>query len=437
MPYLRVCRLLSCLLCLIVLPLISAGSASAAGESAKTWRWNGHPFVFVLMTDDGTKCNLDWAEVARQKDMRFTISINSSVRDHPKKLTPVELQGLAAEGFEIANHGYGHGHTGVPTDCPIPPRGSLLAYFMCDGFEPGEAEVYFQAEIERDSVAALVEIEPCQVRTLAYPNHRHSKAVIAALIEEGYIGARYGENSSYSTFSYGDFTVPARNSWEGGISLFRVPVAHYTTVFFGDHSADPPVHFTYEEFVTATQPYIDQAVADGGMFVIYSHHFGDDDDAYGDINYHSAGMSCQDLAWMVDLVRANGGTVMTFGDAVAYYRGRTECVDLGGDLVWKPMPTGVESLPALSCAVAAAPNPFNAHTDLRVRIDQDDEIDVSIFDLAGRRVCCVYNGFGSCGEHSYGWDGCTDGGDVVASGVYRALLHTTHGESETRVTLLK
>ena len=60
------------------------------------------------------------------------------------------------------------------------------------------------------------------------------------------------------------------------------------------------------------------------MFVVYAHHFGDDDNTWGDINYGSSGMTPTDLEWLVDLVRAAA-------DARGVVLASTESADPGAD----------------------------------------------------------------------------------------------------------
>lgn len=425
--------------CILALTFGALPAALLAGPYTPdtAYRWQGHPFVFVFTTDDGTKCNLGWAEVARAMDFRFTISVNKP-QPYPTRLTAAEMHQLYEDGFEISSHTYSHGQAGVPLDCPIPPRGSLLAYDLCEGFAPGEAMTYFQAEIERDSIAAIADIPVTQVRTLTYPNHRYSHAVIDSLRDEGFLGARFGENSSYGIYSYYEFTAPARNSWDGGISLFRVPLTQYSAVFFGNHSADPPVHFTYPEFVAATQPYIDRAIVDGGMFVIYAHHYGDDDDSFGDINYGSGGLTAADLAWMVSLVRQNGGVVMTLAEAMAYYRMRSSMVILDGDYVWQPAVSGVDGPPpATTPGLTAAPNPFNASTRLDFTAPAAGPVTLDVCDLAGQHVRTLVQEYETAGPHSVVWDGRSDAGRNLSSGVYEAVVAAPHWRWRTRLTLLK
>ncbi|HPF69300.1 MAG TPA: hypothetical protein PLQ13_01415 [Candidatus Krumholzibacteria bacterium] len=410
---------------------------AAAPVRATPERWNGHPFVFVLMTDDGTKCNLGWAEVARERDFRFTIAVNAG-KVTARQLTAAEMHQLAADGFEIAQHGHSHGFDGVPLTCPTPPKGSLQAYFDCPDLDPAAAAEALAAEISRTRLETLADLPCGSVRTLAYPRHLLSKELIETLVAAGFSGARYGENSSYDNFSGGDFTVPSRNSWDDGISLFRVPIAHYATYFFGDHSATPPVFYTHEQFVAAAQPLIDQAREQGGIFAIYAHHFGDTDDTWGDINYGSSGMTPTDLEWMVDLVRANDGTIMTFGDAVTYYRARSCCTDVDEDLVWVAA-NGPSSTPTSMAAasMATAPNPCNGGTTFTYVVAQPGPVRLALHDLKGRRIATIVDAYSAAGTWTAHWNGLDDGGRAVPSGVYVARLAEGGHLDAVRVTLLK
>lgn len=421
-------------------PVPADAGISAANRDARTkdeaYRWDGADFAFCFISDDGTICNLGWAEKAREMDFRFTIAVNID-KQNWNYLTPDSMLALYQGGFEIANHSRTHGFAGLPTDCPRPPLGSLLGYWECDVL-PEVSMPYFSAEIERDSLALRTGIPVEAIRTLAYPRHMHSKAIIDSLNAEGYIGARYGENSSYSYYSNGDFADPARNSWDGGISLFRVPVAHYTHVFFGNHCADPPVHFSYEEFVAAALPYINASRANGGIFALYSHHFGDDDDSLGDINYGSGGLTCEELGWMVDLVRANGGKVMTFGDAVAYYRERSEMVDMDGDLVWVPAISRVpDELPVRTGLSQIWPNPFNPRTTISFFNDVTCPIEVSVYDLGGKPVTTLVAETLAPGDHTAVWFGRDDQGRTLPSGTYFVRMATPRRVDTKALTLLK
>jgi flagellar hook assembly protein FlgD len=69
-------------------------------------------------------------------------------------------------------------------------------------------------------------------------------------------------------------------------------------------------------------------------------------------------------------------------------------------------------------------------------IDQRRHVTLSVFDVAGRRVRTLVDGWMRAGPHSSRWDGRDDGGRAVASGVYFARLEAGRILSR-RMVLLK
>lgn len=201
----------SLLFCSTVMAQNTVGGEQGGTRNPSDYRWMGHDFAFCFITDDGRTSNLAWADTARVMDFRFTIAINCG-RSATNVLSEEDVQQLHADGFEIANHSLTHGFAGLPEDCPVGPRGSLMGYFLCEGIEPELAMEYFSAEIERDSLAAFGSFPVSEVKTLAYPRHQHNKAMIDSLIAEGYLGARQGGPNDYLQNTHGDFTSPPENS---------------------------------------------------------------------------------------------------------------------------------------------------------------------------------------------------------------------------------
>jgi hypothetical protein len=430
-------RILLKIVCSVLLILGSTCSCVIAqDEGREDFRWFGHDFAFCFVTDDGRLSNLAWADTAQAMDFRFTLAINSGKEGYGL-LSGQDVHELNELGFEIAQHGYSHGFDGLPESCPMPPRGSLAGYFLCEDLDEETAMEYLAIEIERDSIASFADFSSADVLTTAYPRHRHTKALIDSLISEGYIGARMGSKWDFDTNSFGDFTEFPRNGWEEGISLFRIPIAGTSNQFFGDHSATPPVHFTYEEFRAAALPKILEMREAGGIMALYTHHLGDDDDSLGDINYGSGGITQSDLAWMVDLVRDNGGVVLTLREAIQYYRARATMQEIDGDYVWLPNnATPVKDLVVAGPGLRNYPNPFNPQTWIQFHLDQDTTTRVTIIDLKGRVVANLANEILAAGEHSIAWGGLDGSGSPVPAGVYFVSLTLGNGENFSRKILL-
>lgn len=119
-----------------------------------------------------------------------------------------------------------------------------------------------------------------------------------------------------------------------------------------------------------------------------------------------------------------------------YYR--LEQIDFDGvvrisDAV-EPSVTGVteERTSEAGVALSVYPNPFNPVTLLEFKTPSAGEVDLSVYDLLGRRVETLVNGRTDGGIFTAAWDGGS-----YSSGVYFARLHTVWGTRSVRLLLMK
>ena len=77
------------------------------------------------------------------------------------------------------------------------------------------------------------------------------------------------------------------------------------------------------------------------------------------------------------------------------------------------------------------PNPFNARTKIDFAIDEPGIVSLTIFDIQGRLIRRLADGYYSAGVHSEIWDGRSDGGTLSSSGIYLYKL-TFNGGTKTR-----
>lgn len=86
---------------------------------------------------------------------------------------------------------------------------------------------------------------------------------------------------------------------------------------------------------------------------------------------------------------------------------------------------------------APSPNPFRGRTSLALTVDDGAgaDVDVAVYDLAGRRLRTLLSGHLSAGVHEASWDGRTDRGDAVTPGVY-FVRGRAGGETLTQSVIL-
>jgi hypothetical protein len=103
-----------------------------------------------------------------------------------------------------------------------------------------------------------------------------------------------------------------------------------------------------------------------------------------------------------------------------YYR--VSVVDINGYESIVKLPTSVSDAPETPVAMAVqlrgvAPNPFNPATMIRFRLERPVEVDLAVYDLAGRRVADLVHGFMPAGDHAVPF-----APRELASGTYVARL---------------
>ena len=78
------------------------------------------------------------------------------------------------------------------------------------------------------------------------------------------------------------------------------------------------------------------------------------------------------------------------------------------------------------------PNPFNPSTRIEFNLPSDANISLSIYDLSGRQVATVFEGFQDAGLHSYQWDA-----SKMPSGVYYVRLQFNNQVQSMKAVLMK
>jgi hypothetical protein len=83
------------------------------------------------------------------------------------------------------------------------------------------------------------------------------------------------------------------------------------------------------------------------------------------------------------------------------------------------------------------PNPFNPSTTLCYSLARAGRVNLSIIDVAGRRVATLVDGAREAGDHQVMWHGRTDDGRAVPSGMYFVRIQGGGETAVRKIALLK
>jgi hypothetical protein len=82
------------------------------------------------------------------------------------------------------------------------------------------------------------------------------------------------------------------------------------------------------------------------------------------------------------------------------------------------------------------PNPFSNETRFTLALDRNASVDVSVYDLRGRRVASVFQGELGAGGHALAWPGRSADGSAAPNGIYFIRVQIGRERLVRRVILL-
>jgi plastocyanin len=83
------------------------------------------------------------------------------------------------------------------------------------------------------------------------------------------------------------------------------------------------------------------------------------------------------------------------------------------------------------------PNPTLGSLSFSVALPLAAEVDLGVFDLAGRRVATIFSGPLTSGEHPFMWDGSSDRGPLAPAGRYEVRLRAGSARDGRGFALLR
>lgn len=83
------------------------------------------------------------------------------------------------------------------------------------------------------------------------------------------------------------------------------------------------------------------------------------------------------------------------------------------------------------------PNPFNPRTTIRYDLPVDSRVRLRLYDVAGRLIRTLVDGFEQAGARGVVWEGLDDHGSPVSSGIYIYTLETPEYRASGKLALVR
>ncbi|HMA63534.1 MAG TPA: T9SS type A sorting domain-containing protein, partial [bacterium] len=86
---------------------------------------------------------------------------------------------------------------------------------------------------------------------------------------------------------------------------------------------------------------------------------------------------------------------------------------------------------------SVSPNPFNPTTNIRFVLPEAARVDISVYNLLGKRVWSHQSNNFKAGYHSVAWHGVDNTGSKVSSGIYIIRIRSKNQQATQKVMLMK
>lgn len=103
---------------------------------------------------------------------------------------------------------------------------------------------------------------------------------------------------------------------------------------------------------------------------------------------------------------------------------------------WVPLSVGLNSLSKAGASIAIFPNPFCGETTIQLVCDRQSQAYICVFDASGKKVADVLSDSFSAGTQAYSWDGTSDNGSKLKSGLYFIQIQV-NGFTEFKKVLIE
>lgn len=111
------------------------------------------------------------------------------------------------------------------------------------------------------------------------------------------------------------------------------------------------------------------------------------------------------------------------------------------DPIFYLRPVGIDDqhvlLPTETELVGNYPNPFNPTTQIVFKLHETTKININIYNVLGQKVATIADGYYTAGKHNISWNGVSNTGSYLSSGVYFYELKTNSYSKVKKMVLMQ
>jgi len=116
---------------------------------------------------------------------------------------------------------------------------------------------------------------------------------------------------------------------------------------------------------------------------------------------------------------------------------RSMTCEVGLDVGWVDAPLPPTGSGALRFSRGPAPNPARHSVSFTIAVPEEQSVDLTILDVAGRRIATLWHGELSVGEHTFSWDFANADGTRARAGIFWVRLGDKDGAAVRRFVLMR
>jgi hypothetical protein len=154
--------------------------------------------------------------------------------------------------------------------------------------------------------------------------------------------------------------------------------------------------------------------------------------------YNTNGVGGPDLLAITDINISHGDTLFFNADIRGYPPEGLATLDIMGEAFNTVISDAAQdNTPFNSHLFQNYPNPFNPITKISFNLEEKAQVLLYIYDIEGKMIKSLVNGFIDSGYNEVTWDGTDSNGDPVSSGVYFYRLKANGKTLTKKMVLLK